>query len=238
MEMMKKIIAISIIIIAFGVAYWFFGPVSKISNFEDCVNAGYSIMESYPRQCKTPDNRTFTDTEIIPSTEPQPIGPNTEVFTQPQESAEKRITKKPFGIKISPENSPISPERFSGYHTGIDYEIFENEQNIDVGVFAICSGKLLRKERISGYGGAVIQECELEGQPVTVLYGHIQLNSVEQEPGEYIFLGDSLALLGEAFSEDTDNERKHLHLGIHKGVIIDIRGYVQNESELENWISF
>ena len=235
MEMMKKIIAISIIIIAFGVAYWLFGPVSKISNFEDCVNAGYPIMESYPRQCKTPDGRTFT--EIIPSTEPQPIGPNTKVFTEPPEFKE-RITKKPFGIKISPENSPISPERFSGYHTGIDYETFENEQNIDVEIFAICSGKLLRKERISGYGGVVIQECELEGQPVTVLYGHIQLNSVEQEPGEHIFLGDSLALLGEAFSKDTDNERKHLHLGIHKGVIIDIRGYVQNESELENWIDF
>jgi len=222
---MKKIIAISIIIISFGVAYWLFGPVSKISNFEDCVNAGYPIMESYPRQCKTPDGRTFT--EIIPPIEPQPTG-----------QTEKRITKKPFGIKISPENSPISPERFSGYHTGIDYEIFENEQNIDVEVFAICSGKLLRKERISGYGGVVIQECELEGQPATVLYGHIQLNSVEQELGEHIFLGDPLALLGEAFSKDTDNERKHLHLGIHKGVIIDIRGYVQNESELENWIDF
>lgn len=224
---MKKIIAISIIIIAFGVAYWLFGPVSKISSFEDCVNAGYPIMESYPRQCKTPDGRTFT--EIIP-----PI----EWYKYPIGQAEKRIIKKPFGIKISPENSPISPERFSGYHTGIDYEIFENEQNIDVEIFAICSGKLLRKERISGYGGVVIQECELEGQPVTVLYGHIQLNSVEQELGEHIFLGDSLALLGEAFSKDTDNERKHLHLGIHKGVIIDIRGYVQNESELENWIDF
>ena len=107
MEMMKKIIAISIIIIAFGVAYWLFGPVSKINSFEDCVNAGYPIMESYPRQCKTPDGRTFT--EIIPPTEPEPIG-----------QTEERITKKPFGIKISPENSPISPERFSGYHTGID----------------------------------------------------------------------------------------------------------------------
>lgn len=152
--------------------------------------------------------------------------------------AEKRITKKPFGIKISPENSPIGPERFSGYHTGIDYEIFENEQNIDVEVFAICNGKLLRKEKVSGYGGVLIQGCEIMGQPVTVLYGHIQLSSIEQQVGDYIVEGDFLALLGEAFSKDTDGERKHLHLGIHKGATIDIRGYVQNESELENWIDF
>jgi hypothetical protein len=156
----------------------------------------------------------------------------------PLRQAEKRITKKPFGIKISPENSPISPERFSGYHTGIDYEIFENEQNIDVEVFAICSGKLLKKERVSGYGGALIQECELEGQPAIVLYGHIELNSVEQNPGDYVLLGDPLALLGEAFSRDTDGERKHLHIGIHKGTAMNVRGYVQNELELKNWIDF
>ncbi len=160
------------------------------------------------------------------------------LLNAPLKQAEERITKKPFGIKISPENSPISPERFSGYHTGVDYEIFEDEENVYMQVFAICSGKLLKKERVSGYGGVLIQECEFEGQLATVLYGHIELNSVKQNPGDYVSLGDLLALLGEAFSKDTDGERKHLHIGIHKGVIIDVRGYVQNESELKNWIDF
>lgn len=32
-----------------------------ISNFDECVKAGYSIMESYPRQCKTPDGKTFIE---------------------------------------------------------------------------------------------------------------------------------------------------------------------------------
>lgn len=35
---------------------------------------------------------------------------------------EKRITKKPFGIYITPQNSPVQPERFTGYHTGVDVE--------------------------------------------------------------------------------------------------------------------
>lgn len=30
-----------------------------INNFEECAEAGYPIMESYPEQCKTPDGRTF-----------------------------------------------------------------------------------------------------------------------------------------------------------------------------------
>jgi len=32
-----------------------------IRNFDDCVNAGFTIMKSNPPQCATPDGRTFTD---------------------------------------------------------------------------------------------------------------------------------------------------------------------------------
>lgn len=35
--------------------------VGEVLSFEDCVNAGYPIMESYPRQCKTPDGRTYAE---------------------------------------------------------------------------------------------------------------------------------------------------------------------------------
>lgn len=42
---------------------------------------------------------------------------------------EERITKKPFGVFVTPQNSPVNPERFRGYHTGTDFEVFENELN-------------------------------------------------------------------------------------------------------------
>jgi hypothetical protein len=32
----------------------------KITNFEECVNAGNPVMESYPRQCKA-DGNTFVE---------------------------------------------------------------------------------------------------------------------------------------------------------------------------------
>jgi hypothetical protein len=32
-----------------------------VENFEDCVKAGYPVMESYPRQCRTSDGLLFTE---------------------------------------------------------------------------------------------------------------------------------------------------------------------------------
>lgn len=33
----------------------------EAQNFDECVAAGYPVLESYPRQCKTPDGKTFTE---------------------------------------------------------------------------------------------------------------------------------------------------------------------------------
>lgn len=35
----------------------------EISSFDDCVAAGYPVMESLPEQCATDDGRTFTNTD-------------------------------------------------------------------------------------------------------------------------------------------------------------------------------
>ena len=32
-----------------------------VSNFEECIAAGYPALESYPRQCKTSDGKTFVE---------------------------------------------------------------------------------------------------------------------------------------------------------------------------------
>lgn len=36
-------------------------PSAAITNFDDCAAAGYSIRESYPEQCATPDGRVFVN---------------------------------------------------------------------------------------------------------------------------------------------------------------------------------
>ena len=155
----------------------------------------------------------------------------------PISNAEARITKKPFGIFISPATSPVQPERFSGYHTGTDFETFPDEQESDIEIFAICNGKVRFAGWVKGYGGVLIQDCIYKNEPVTVLYGHLNIDSVSLHPDADLATGALIGNLGKSFSTQTDGERKHLHLAIHRGTNIEYRGYVRTEKELDNWIN-
>lgn len=157
-------------------------------------------------------------------------------FKAPLDRISERVTKKPFGIYITPATSPVQPERFRGYHTGTDFEIFSEELNIDISIKAVCSGKLLLKKYVSGYGGVAVESCELENNPITVIYGHLKLSSISLEEGNLINVGDAIGILGKANSAETDGERKHLHLGFHKGEEVNIWGYVNSKSDLSSWL--
>jgi len=157
-------------------------------------------------------------------------------FQSPLDRAGERVTKKPFGIFITPQNSPVQPEKFRGYHTGADFEIFPEELNLDVPVRAVCPGRLKVKKYADGYGGVVVESCSLDGQLITVVYGHLRLASVDLAVGSDLKAGDVIGVLGNAYSSETSGERKHLHLGFHKGSGMNILGYVQNQSELSGWI--
>jgi hypothetical protein len=37
------------------------GATSFITTFEDCVSAGYPVMESYPRKCTSPEGNIYTE---------------------------------------------------------------------------------------------------------------------------------------------------------------------------------
>ncbi len=49
------------------------GAMEKINNFEECADHGYPIMESYPRQCRTPDGRLFVEEIVIDDSELEKI---------------------------------------------------------------------------------------------------------------------------------------------------------------------
>ncbi len=154
----------------------------------------------------------------------------------PMERALERITKKPFGLHVRPTDSPVSPERFSGYHTAVDFEVFSDEATAAVSVNAICSGPIRVKRTATGYGGVLVQECHIAAQAVTVIYGHLKLTSIQKQVGNELQRGETFAVLGAGESAETGGERKHLHLGIHKGTVIDIRGYVASAAQLNEWI--
>ena len=147
----------------------------------------------------------------------------------------KRKIIKPFGIWITPDSSPVQPEKFKGYHTGLDLEIFQEEISAEVFVRAICDGDIVRKGFVAGYGGVVVQECLINKKPATVLYGHLDMNTIKKEDNVLV-KNEIIGQLGKGNSNETDYERKHLHMGIHRGTIVDLRGYVSSEKELVNWI--
>lgn len=182
----------------------------------------------------SPFNKTASPnshTAIAPS-----IATNTPAFIWPIDNAPKRITKLPFGLYVTPQNSPVNSKRFTGYHVGTDFETTPAESNIDIPIKTICTGKLALKKWASGYGGVAVQRCQLNGRPITVIYGHLKLASIQAKLNTSLPIGATLGILGQGQSVETDGERKHLHLGIHFGSAINILGYVQKAKDLAGWI--
>lgn len=224
---MKKITYIIIVtlVVALGIAFllWWI-------NLQDRTEEPSPSYES-----------SYLDSALLSPEANQEDGSKSELekkndFQMPMDRANERITKKPFGKFVTPKNSPVSPEKFYGFHTAVDFEIFPEEENVNVAIGAVCSGKLLEKRMATGYGGVAVQSCQLEEIPITVIYGHLKLDSIKTREGDNINVRETLGILGKGYSIETSGERKHLHLGFHKGEKINILGYVSSESELSNWI--
>src|SRR5688572_13584427 len=47
-----------------------FPTPSRPTSFEECAKAGHPIMESYPRQCRTPDGQLFVEKTTPPTPPP------------------------------------------------------------------------------------------------------------------------------------------------------------------------
>ena len=162
--------------------------------------------------------------------------PESGVFAHPISNPWARVTKKPFGLHVTPDTSPVDHDIFTGYHTGVDFEVFGYEEDTDVQITAICDGPLKLKTWAKGYGGLAVQECSIDGQPISVIYGHMDVASVGAEVGQSITAGQTIGVLGAGYTKETDGRRKHLHLGVHKGSIANIRGYIAENVELAQWI--
>lgn len=242
---MRWVLAIfggSILVAAAGYVFFFGQPTSPPQQILQFRSVNTPIVNTNtPVPPTTGNTNSTTDTDSIPAvgdvnTETNAAPVPTAALTQPLSDSRARVTKKPFGIYITPATSPVQPEQFSGYHSGVDFEIADSESDAEVVAAAVCDGTVRVKRRVSGYGGVFIHSCVIDGAEVTVLYGHLQLASIGFAVGQTIHAGDRIGLLGDGYSEDTDGERKHLHLGIHRGTSIEYRGYVGSESQLSDWL--
>ena len=231
---MKKSLPITLIVTAVIVVAVFLLTKQQVAAPTQNVN------EAAPKSVvnETPDTNTVNQTQldeqgaqvVNEAKIPDPFS-----LVPPMNNADKRVTKKPFGIHITTATSPVQPERFAGYHTAVDFEMLsEDEYDADTPINVICDGALVRKQTASGYGGYAVQRCTINGGDVMVIYGHLDILRITDEVD--LAPGDFLGYLGAHESTQTDGERKHLHLGIHKGTEINIKGYVSTESQLDGWL--
>jgi murein DD-endopeptidase MepM/ murein hydrolase activator NlpD len=221
----KRLLAIGGIILIVLAGFVFWEQLKNKANDSQSQNVPNVSVQSNSSDVVSSNANTQAPPTIVSTTG----------FAAPISRASERVTKKPFGIYITKQNSPVQPERFQGYHTGTDFETFPEELNQDVPISTICSGKIKAKEWATGYGGVLVQDCSYDNQPITIIYGHLNLASISKNIGDNLNAGDVIGILGNAYSRQTDGERKHLHLGIHKGSTVNILGYVQNQSQLDGW---
>src|SRR4051812_39576346 len=109
------------------------------------IAAGCSIapvQQSPTLTTSTPPTAASPSPTSPSSTTPAP----TNGLYLPISNGADRVTKKYFGTYVTPANSPVQPEKFKGYHTGIDFETTPEEQNVEVPILAACDGKLLLKK--------------------------------------------------------------------------------------------
>lgn len=101
-KILIPLIVIALIAAGIGAYFLFQKPdVEKITNFEECAKAGYPVLETYPRQCKTPDGRKFTekkDSSIPP----------TESDSSPTPQSTPPSTDSPFGIMAAFDPSTLT----------------------------------------------------------------------------------------------------------------------------------
>lgn len=222
------ILAVALVVLAGGI-FWYaasqggFSWVLQFVGFQQAALVGEPPGE-------------FPNDEATSPVAPEPaspfVGEAIPSFAEPIAEFEKRITKKPFGIHITPETSPVPHDRFAGYHTGVDVEY--EDVVADVPVRAIADGEVIVSTFASGYGGVVVLRHNMFGEEILGLYGHLDPASLASR-GKEMKKSDVLGILGEGYTKETDGVRKHLHFAILRQNSVDLRGYVKDINDLTQW---
>lgn len=187
-------------------------------------------LNFYPKVSNSIVSSSPTTSSTASDTTPSPSSFST--IVAPIADFKSRITKKFFGTYITPSNSPVYPERFTGYHTGVDVEY--TDVSSDVPVYAITDGTIVTSEYASGYGGVLVLQTTINSLVRYVVYGHLRRGSMPAN-GTQVKQNEQLGVLGTGYSSETDGERRHLHFGV--ATKNTIAGYVPSLSLLHaSWI--
>lgn len=81
----------------------------EIKDFEDCVKAGFPVLESFPRQCRTPDGNAFTEVANESGGE-EPIGGVRDEYGCLTPAGYSWCEAKKKCLRVWEEDCPLSEE--------------------------------------------------------------------------------------------------------------------------------
>lgn len=135
----KPVMYAIIALVVIGLGLWLVMPrgaeAPTVLSFEDCEEAGYPVMESYPRQCKTPDGRTYA--EEIP-----------EQITYNRASADLIKVELPFpGAVVGKDFSVIGEARGNWYfEASFPIELLDKDGKLLATAVAQAQGEWMTTE--------------------------------------------------------------------------------------------
>ena len=170
---MKRCAIVSILLLLIVVVFYLFVfrnwnisddgiSLKEISSFDDCVSAGFGVLESYPSQCRTSDGRSFTqdignELEMLDLIKVDNPRPNTLLISPLEIKGAARGTwffEAQAGAKLLDEDG-------EEVATGI----VQTEGDWMTGEFVGFSGELLFERQESGKGTLVLENANPSGLP-------------------------------------------------------------------------
>lgn len=167
--MNKNILWILLVIIILGLlAFVSYSPekpvvLPQVMSFEDCAKV-YPVMESYPRQCKTPDGRTYAE-EILPQhtyinasadlirvANPYPGAVTGKTFTVTGEARGTWFFEASFPVELVDKNGKILaqvPAQADGEWMTTDFVAFRAEIKVPLNFIGPAT-LILKKDNPSG----------------------------------------------------------------------------------------
>jgi hypothetical protein len=110
----RIIFGIGLLIIALAL-YWHGNRAPEVADFTECAERGFLVMESYPRQCKTPDGETFREDignelekdDLIRISEPRPNAVTTSPLTVKGVARGNWFLEASFPVRLFDENGEL-----------------------------------------------------------------------------------------------------------------------------------
>lgn len=137
-------------------------PKPQISSFLECEQAGYPIMESYPRQCRTAEGNLFVeiiDSEEAPLPEAPPTAPAPKPTT-PTQTFNTEIDVKLGGVLLFPDGLKLILKEINDSRCPADAQcIWAGEISA---VFSVEGGDITKNKEIR-LGTTNEQSLKLDG---------------------------------------------------------------------------